>query len=423
MKEFRKELVQLAAEGNGDAMEELYYLTYNTVFKTVKAMIRDEDWVLDILQDTYVKAFQRLSQLDKPETFPAWVKQIAINTARDQLKRKQPVLFTDMSDEDAGEFEIPDSCPENMPEAVLDRKETARLMEQILASLSDDQRMVIIMHYYEQMSVRQIAQLLDCSENTVKSRLNYGRKKIEAKVLELEKQGTKLYSLAPLPFLLWLLRMYAKMEEVPSPEVLEAVSGQCSASALSGASAAGGTAAAAGKIIAGVLAGSLLVFGAIAAAIPKQPEPQASQPTAASAWQNTEPTAVTQQTTPSTQVTQAAENPLDAILADIKKALTVSTEAYDADTDAFDSAYAHLGEGVMWMLMHRENGIYTLPVWYAYTDVDEDGQNELFIGRGLRSDSVVPIVIYTHDGLVILGDALYAYTDRMSGIAWEYLGG
>ena len=54
------------------------------------------------------------------------------------------------------------------------------------------------MFYYEEMSVREIAETLGCSENTVKSRLNYGRRKVEAKVKELEKRGTRLYSMAPL---------------------------------------------------------------------------------------------------------------------------------------------------------------------------------------------------------------------------------
>ena len=61
---------------------------------------------------------------------------------------------------------------------MLDRKETTRLMQEILAGLGEDQRMVIGMFYYEEMSIRQIAETLGCSENTVKSRLNYGRKKI-----------------------------------------------------------------------------------------------------------------------------------------------------------------------------------------------------------------------------------------------------
>lgn len=61
------------------------------------------------------------------------------------------------------------------------------------------------MYYINGMSVKEIADMADVSENTIKSRLNYGRKKIEQKVLELEKRGTKLYGIAPVPFFLYLL--------------------------------------------------------------------------------------------------------------------------------------------------------------------------------------------------------------------------
>ena len=101
-------------------------------------------------------------------------------------------------------------------DAILDREETARLLREIIDSLPEDQRAVIGMFYYQEMPVKDIAAALGASESAVKSRLLYGRRKIEAKVRELEKSGTKLYGLAPIPFLLWLLRgreVYA----VPGP--------------------------------------------------------------------------------------------------------------------------------------------------------------------------------------------------------------
>ena len=62
------------------------------------------------------------------------------------------------------------------------------------------------MFHFEGASIREIAEAMECSENTVKSRLNYGRKAIKKKSEELQKKGYKLYSMAPLPLLLFLLR-------------------------------------------------------------------------------------------------------------------------------------------------------------------------------------------------------------------------
>lgn len=279
---FTPMLLQAAMNGDQEAISQLYNRTYNAVYQTVKSMIRDEDTVLDILQDSYVKAFQNMAQLRASEMFPAWMKQIAGNTAKDWLKRKKPILFTELENED-GEMmlDFEDDRTDNLPEEVMDQKETARLVGEILDSLSEEQRVVVGLFYYQQLSVKEIAEMLDCSENTVKSRLNYARKKIKLEVEDLERRGTKLYSLSPIPFMLWLFKgMRTQAAETPSTAVLEAVQAECAGLSTGGASAGAaaqaasvGTKAAAGtagktlaaKIVAAVL--TVTVLGAGAAVI------------------------------------------------------------------------------------------------------------------------------------------------------------
>lgn len=207
---FTKELIDAAAAGNQAAIAELYNQTYNSVYQAVKLVIKnDEDSVLDIVQDTYIRGFRYLQQLDKPENFRAWIKRIGVNTAKNYLKKKKPILFSELNpeeDEEAPLLQFEDDRVENLPEVQMDQQETARLIREILDSLSDEQRIAMTMFYFNELSVREIAEELGCSENTIKSRLNYGRQKVKAKVEELAKRGTKLYSLAPLPFLVCLLR-------------------------------------------------------------------------------------------------------------------------------------------------------------------------------------------------------------------------
>lgn len=207
---FTQDLITAAAQGNQDAITELYNRTYNNVYQSVRMLVKDEDMALDIVQDTYIRGFQYLSQLDDPHSFRAWIKRIGINTAKNYLKKKQPILFSEMEgseEDDSPELQFVDERQENLPEVAMDRQETTRLINEILDELSDDQRMVITMYYYEEMNAREIADELGISENTIRSRLNYGKKKIEAKVLELEKRdGIRLHSLAPIPFLLMLFR-------------------------------------------------------------------------------------------------------------------------------------------------------------------------------------------------------------------------
>lgn len=94
------ELVAAARTGSQDAVSALYEKTYSKVYYTVKSMIKDEDAVLDIVQDAYIKAFAHLDSFQGDTKFLPWVRQIAANTARDWLKKKRPMLFTEMGSGD-----------------------------------------------------------------------------------------------------------------------------------------------------------------------------------------------------------------------------------------------------------------------------------------------------------------------------------
>ena len=290
MKQSLTDIVLLAQSGDQEAIAELYEQSYNSVYQSVRAIIKDEEDALDIVQDSFIKGFQNLDKLDDPEKYQAWMKKLASNTALDYLRKKKPILFSERLNEEGEEIDLQhtDDCLEHQPEAVMDRNETTRLINGILDTLSTEQRVAIVMHYYEQISVREIAEKLECSENTVKSRLNYGRKKIEIAVKALEKQGTKLYSLAPLPFFLWLLRMakaggitVAKTAAVGAAGAGAAAAATAGESAAAGGTAAAGSSAAATtantvgaaagktlatKIVAGTLAASLTVGGGVAIA-------------------------------------------------------------------------------------------------------------------------------------------------------------
>ena len=420
MKEITQEMLALAAKGNQYAIEDLYRLTYNSVYKTTKVLIQDEDTVLDIVQDSYVKAFQSLDQLDSPENFRAWIKKIATNKAKDYLKKKKPILFSEMANEDGDEIDFLDERLDHYPELVIDRKETTRLMKQILDTLSEDQRLVIGMFYYEQMSVKEIAESLGCSENTVKSRLNYGRKKVEVQVKEMEKRGTKLYSLAPLPFLLSLFAMEASATEIPSTVVLEGIRAKCAAGsgvstgtasvgakavAHAGAKAATGAGAKAltTKIIAGVLAvavaggGTMLVLSSNDREEAEPTHQIVSTETAAptETAQPVETTLPTEQetTTPETTVETvsavAAEKAYQGITAEYQAVLGVDSATF---LNAPDNYFNGDHMAIRYYHMYHGDNFY-----YAYMDIDGNGMEELLIGFG-PEDYIRFVDLYGFDG-------------------------
>lgn len=206
-----EQAVELAKRKEEAGYQFLYESTYREKYYIALKYMKNEEDALDILQDAYMKAFDKLDTLYEAEKFPAWLGMIVANTAKNALAKKKPILFSEMNieneDEDAFDYQTEDENIENQPELSYTREETRELVRQLIGALSEEQRLCILMFHIEDMSIREIAEILDCSENTVKSRLNYGRKNLKTKAEELEKKGYKLYGIAPLMLLLYLLRV------------------------------------------------------------------------------------------------------------------------------------------------------------------------------------------------------------------------
>ena len=171
--------------------------------------MKNEEDAMDVLQDSYIKAWQSLATLKDPASFRAWFGRIVANTAKNALAKKRPMLFSQLEGEnDEGEqfaLDIEDEKSEFQPERSYTQKETQELVHELIDSLSDEQRLCILMYHLDDQSIKDIAETFGISENTVKSRLLYGRKAIKAKAEELQKKGYQLYTVAPVVFFLYLL--------------------------------------------------------------------------------------------------------------------------------------------------------------------------------------------------------------------------
>lgn len=203
-----REAVKLARDNREEGFQFLYEQTYKSKYYLAIQYMKNEEAAQDVLQDAYMKAFSRLDTLEEPEAFPGWLGTIVGNTAKNALQKKNPTLFSELEERSGGDFvyEREDEDGDRQPEISYTRKETQKLVREMIDALSEEQRLCILMYEIEGLSIRKIAESLNCSENTVKSRLNYGRKNLKAKAEELQKKGWKLYSVAPIPLLLFLLR-------------------------------------------------------------------------------------------------------------------------------------------------------------------------------------------------------------------------
>ncbi|MBQ5514465.1 MAG: RNA polymerase sigma factor, partial [Oscillospiraceae bacterium] len=262
-------LVREILSGKPEAFDELYRLTNNTVFFHVKKTLKNEDDALDAVQDAYLVAFKNLSSLKEPESVGPWLCGIATNVALNKLRKTRREAFS-LDDEDA-HFELRDDSA--TPEESAEREATVKIISDMIETLPEEQRMATILFYYDDMSISQIAEVMGCSENTVKSRLMYARKKIEAQVRAEEKRGVKLYSASPALILL-AIKWLAEKNNMPAAAAATvggAIAAECGyAAVLTGAAAgtaAAGTAAAATSAAAGTAAAAASGIGIKIAAI------------------------------------------------------------------------------------------------------------------------------------------------------------
>lgn len=272
-------LINLAINKDEFATAELYRRTYDDVYRGIFVYIKNKDQIEDLVSETYIQGFKKLEQLNKPSSFPAWIITIGRNKAIDLTRKKKPKVSLDSFDELIENFDEKGLRLEEklandkvvIPIDEVDKRETHRLMEEILDSIPEEQSCVVKMFYYDEMSIREIAEILGCSENTVKSRLSYGRKKIQQEVLALEKKGTKLYGLAPISFFVFLLRVYNTIPVKPlSASVLasieSAVLGTTVTSTVASTTATVATTTSKGialKVTTGIVAGIVAVSGGV----------------------------------------------------------------------------------------------------------------------------------------------------------------
>lgn len=212
------QLVQKARQGDKKAQEGLYLATNSAAYFVAMKITKDEEESLDIVSDSYIKAFASLDKLENDEKFPAWFNQIVANRCRDYLKKAKPMHLSDMT-EDGEDFELEDIDGE-IPDELLENKDVIECVRSVVESLPEEQRMCVILRYYDEMSLQEIADTLEISLGTVKSRLSRASKKMRDEIERLEKEENKKFRCI-IPFF-WLRAGLEGMEnETDVPKALE----------------------------------------------------------------------------------------------------------------------------------------------------------------------------------------------------------
>lgn len=148
------------------------------VYNFSARLIGDEEDAKDLTQDIFVKIWKNLEKYDESKSLKAWVFTIARNTCYDWLRKKKNLVFSQMNkEEDDFEDTIVDEAP--LQDEVFVEKENVGNVEKALKVLSEDQIEVITLHYSEDLSFEEIAEILGKSINTVKSQNRRGLEKMK----------------------------------------------------------------------------------------------------------------------------------------------------------------------------------------------------------------------------------------------------
>ncbi len=179
-------LISRAREGDKNAQSKLVQLWYKRIYNYSYKFFFDHDLAMEASQKTFISMHRNIAALQDVGKFKSWLYTIAVNYCREELRKNKSNKAMSLHDLRPGEGEESyrweeSSNPSENPEKQLQHAELSDLLQKCLGELSHEQREVVVMKEYEGLKFREIAEVLNISENTVKSRMYYaldGLKKI-----------------------------------------------------------------------------------------------------------------------------------------------------------------------------------------------------------------------------------------------------
>ena len=265
--------VQKLMNGNYDSYQNVYELSKKYIYKIINDVVKNHHTTEDLMQETYLQVYRKIDTLMEAKAFYVWAGRIATNLSLRHLQKnkKEELHPTILEEDDDKAYTVFDEAAQDMeafiPETVLENAEQQRIIAGILEGLSVEQKLCVQYYYFEELSVNDIAKLMQCSTGTVKSRLNYARKSLKEAINTFEiKNDVKLYSMASLPVFLLVFKKAADSLVFSSAAIgagAIVAGGVVAEEALVGGGTAG-TAGAASGSAAGVASGGSVVAGGTA---------------------------------------------------------------------------------------------------------------------------------------------------------------
>lgn len=267
-------LVCAVQQGDRQAADELYTAVHQGLYYYISKTVNDPELAQDLLQETFIEIYQTIDKLNEPAAFLKWSRQIAYHKCT-AYSRKTKDIIVDENEDGLSIFDtIEEERTEFIPDEALDKEDLKQTIHAMLAELPMEQRSAIMLRYFDEISVKEIAEIQGVTEGTVKSRLNYGRKALQKSVEDYEKKnGVKLHCAGVIPLLLWLFANEANAASAAASAASVAASAAAPVIAegvKEGTKAAGKFAIK--KLFAGIAAAAVVAGGTVAVLLHDEPE-------------------------------------------------------------------------------------------------------------------------------------------------------
>ena len=191
-----KDLIRKAKQGDMLAFEELILKHEKIVYNLALRMMNHSEDAMDISQEVFLKAYRSLSNFDERSAFSTWIYRITHNTCIDEIRKRKGKqtysLEEDLESED-GSMQRQVADDGDTPEESLMRKEQKSEILRALDTLSEEHKAAIILRDVKGLSYEEIAEILELSLGTVKSRINRARNQLKTEILKIREQNEKSF--------------------------------------------------------------------------------------------------------------------------------------------------------------------------------------------------------------------------------------
>ena len=175
------QLIEKALNKDKKAFKNLYEEYNSKVYRTAYIILNNTSMAEDVLQEVFMNLYQKGSKLKHYEAFESWLYKITVNSSMNYIKKDKKVSF--IGDEKVIDA-IDEAESEGTPEDMMLGKEFSSEIMNYIYELPAQHRATVILFYYNELSIKDISSIMDCSEGTVKSRLFYGKRYLKDKLVE-----------------------------------------------------------------------------------------------------------------------------------------------------------------------------------------------------------------------------------------------